>query len=58
MSMLNGIQIKNKNGIIFNSIQRGVTAADMQTINGFFAPADELFFIAIFPRKGIRFKER
>ena len=57
MSMLNGIQVKNKNGILFNSIQRGVTAADMQTINGFFAPANELFFIATFPGKGIRFKE-
>lgn len=56
MSMLNGIQVK-KTGIIFNSIQRGVTAADMQTIHGFFAPADELFFIATFPEKGIRFKE-
>ncbi len=57
MSMLNGIQVKNKNGILFNSIQHGVTAADMQTINGFFAPANELFFIATFPGKGIRFKE-
>lgn len=58
MCTLYGIQIKNKNGIIFNSIQRGVTVADMQTINGFFAPADKLFFIATFPGKGIRFKER
>jgi len=58
MSTLNGIQIKNKNDIIFNTVQCGVTVADMQTINGFFATAGKLFFIATFPGIWVRFKER
>jgi hypothetical protein len=32
--------------------------ADMQTINGFFATAGKLFFIATFPGPEIHFKER
>ena len=57
MSAFDSIQVKNENDIIFNTIQCGVTVADMQPVNGFFAPAGELFFIAAFPGPGVRFKE-
>lgn len=58
MSTFDSIEIKNKNDIIFNTIQCGVTVADMQTINGFFATAGKLFFISTFSGPGVRFKER
>lgn len=57
MSTFDSIKVENKNDIIFNTVQGGVTVADMQTIHRFFATAGKLFLVPAFPGLGVRFNE-